>query len=75
MSRAHWMRTRRADANVRGFQRRLRQRGWRVEADGRFTLAVERVVRAFQREKRLLVDGKVGPATWRQIWEASVTHP
>jgi D-alanyl-D-alanine carboxypeptidase/Putative peptidoglycan binding domain len=74
MSRARWMRTRRADANVRRFQRRLHQRGWRVEADGRFTLAAERVVRAFQREKRLLVDGKVGPATWRQIWEAPVTH-
>jgi peptidoglycan hydrolase-like protein with peptidoglycan-binding domain len=62
-----------ADGNVRRFQQQLRRRGWAIEADGRFTLAVERVVRAFQREKRLLIDGRVGPVTWREIWEAPLT--
>jgi hypothetical protein len=73
LTRARWLRSRVADGNVRRFQQQLRRRGWAIEADGRFTLAVERVVRAFQREKRLLIDGRVGPVTWREIWEAPLT--
>jgi hypothetical protein len=61
------------DKDVRAFQRRLKQRGWRIATDGKFTTAVERVVRAFQREKRLPVTGTVDKATWRMIWEAPVT--
>jgi hypothetical protein len=35
--------------------------------DGRFTRETERVVRQFQQEARLDVDGMVGPHTWRAL--------
>ena len=62
-----------ADANVRRFQQRLNQRGWNVATDGIFSRGLDRVVRAFQREKHLKIDGVVGPSTWRMIWEAPIT--
>lgn len=58
---------------VRRFQARLKHRGWRIEADGRFGPRTDRVVRAFQAEKRLEVDGKVGRITWAAIWDAPIT--
>ena len=64
---------RKKDANVETFQEQLRERGWRLEATGVFNKLTEQVVRAFQREKRLYVDGVVGKNTWRLIWEADVT--
>ena len=64
---------RKEDDNVRRFQARLAERGWKLEATGKFNQATERVVRAFQREKRLYVDGVVGKNTWRLIWEADIT--
>ena len=64
---------RKEDANVRLFQERLAERGWRIETTGKFNARTEQVVRAFQREKRLYVDGVVGKNTWRLIWEADVT--
>jgi peptidoglycan hydrolase-like protein with peptidoglycan-binding domain len=64
---------RKTDENVRLFQARLAERGWRVEATGRFNVATEQIVRAFQREKRLYVDGVIGKNTWRMIWEADIT--
>jgi hypothetical protein len=64
---------RKVDESVRAFQAQLAERGWDVEATGKFDQRTERAVRAFQREKRLFIDGKVGKNTWRQIWEADVT--
>lgn len=64
---------RKKDDNVRLFQERLAERGWRIDATGTFNATTERIVRAFQREKRLYVDGVVGKNTWRMIWEADVT--
>ena len=55
------------------FQQRLIERGWKLTASGKFDLKTEQVVRSFQREKRLFVDGKVGKNTWREIWESDVT--
>ena len=66
-------RSTKVDEHVRTFQRRLEERGWRLPVTGKFDAATETVVRAFQREKRLKVDGVVGPNTWRMIWEAPVT--
>ncbi len=64
---------RKVDEGVRLFQEQLVARGWDLEATGKFDKRTETVVRAFQREKRLFVDGVVGENTWRQIWEADVT--
>jgi peptidoglycan hydrolase-like protein with peptidoglycan-binding domain len=68
-----WRQKKQADANVRRFQLRLKERGWRVAADGKFTTDLASVIRAFQREKHLQVDGQVDENTWRMIWEAPVT--
>jgi peptidoglycan hydrolase-like protein with peptidoglycan-binding domain len=58
---------------VRAVQARLAARGWKVTADGDFGPATEAVVRAFQKEKHLGVDGIVGPQTWAALWRAAVT--
>jgi hypothetical protein len=63
------------NANVKQAQRRLELRGWdlgKAGADGYFGDRTDEVVRQFQKEKHLTVDGKIGPATWRAIWEAPV---
>ncbi|HLG01445.1 MAG TPA: M15 family metallopeptidase [Acidimicrobiia bacterium] len=62
-----------ADATVAAFQAQLVNRGWSITADGHFGPKTDQAVRAFQREKRLAVDGVVGPATWRAIWEAPIS--
>jgi peptidoglycan hydrolase-like protein with peptidoglycan-binding domain len=64
---------RKADPNVKLFQVRLVERGWNVPTTGKFDQRTEQVVRAFQREKRLFVDGVVGKNTWRLVWEADIT--
>ena len=64
---------RKNDPNVRLFQARLAERGWKLDVSGKFDQRTEQVVRAFQREKRLFVDGSVGKNTWREIWEAGIT--
>ncbi len=61
------------NASVKLAQRRLELRGWdlgKAGADGFFGDRTDEVVRQFQHEKHLAVDGKIGPATWRAIWEA-----
>ena len=65
--------SRKVDANVKLFQERLDERGWTITTTGKFDQRTEQVVRAFQREKRLYVDGVVGKDTWRMIWEAAIT--
>jgi len=71
MDRAHH--GRKDDGNVKLFQARLAQRGWKLDATGKYNARTEQVVRAFQREKRLFVDGVVGKNTWRLIWESDIT--
>lgn len=58
---------------VRRVQQRLKDRGWRVHVNGVFDGATDLVVRKFQAEKRLVVDGKVGPKTWAALWTAPLT--
>lgn len=58
---------------VRRVQDRLRDRGWRIAVDGHFGKETERVVRAFQTEKRLTPDGIVGPQTWAALWTTPIT--
>jgi peptidoglycan hydrolase-like protein with peptidoglycan-binding domain len=51
----------------------MRSRGWSIDVDQIFGPGSERVCRQFQQEKRLTVDGKVGPQTWAMTWSAPVT--
>lgn len=59
--------------SVRIWQSRMRARGWSIIVDGAYGPASQRVCRQFQQEKRLSVDGIVGPATWKAAWSAPVT--
>ncbi|KDS94144.1 N-acetylmuramoyl-L-alanine amidase [Dermabacter hominis 1368] len=57
------------------WQARMQARGWNIGkdgADGRYGNDTERVVRQFQKNKGLKVDGKIGPATWRAAFELPV---
>jgi hypothetical protein len=58
---------------VRQFQQKLRDRGWNIAVDGDFGSKTDAIVRQFQKEKGLQVDGKVGVKTWNAIWKAPVT--
>ena len=59
---------------VRAVQARMRARGWAVVVDGIAGPALERAVRAFQRQVEILPDGVVGPVTWHLLWAAKVTR-
>ncbi len=61
------------NANVKKFQAKLKQRGWDISVDGDFGPGTESVVKKFQKEKRLVVDGLVGPGTWKSIFTSKVT--
>lgn len=57
------------------WQARMQARGWNIGkdgADGRYGNDTERVVKQFQKNKGLKVDGKIGPATWAAAFELPV---
>ncbi len=54
------------------YQQRLKDRGWRIVVDGDHSDRTTKVLKAFQDEKGLVVDGIGGPATWRALWTAPV---
>lgn len=60
-------------ADVRRWQQRMRDRGWRIAVDGDYGPDSAAVAIAFQREKGLHADGVVGPDTWRAAWTAPRT--
>lgn len=60
-------------AALQRWQRQMRRRGWSIDVDGLFGPATEAVVEAFQTEKGLKVDGRVGPKTWAAAWAAPIT--
>lgn len=60
-------------SDLKRWQEQMKRRGWAITPDGLYGPATERVVRAFQKEKRLGVDGLIGPATWAAAWTVAVT--
>ena len=59
--------------NVRMLQQRLQDRGWSIKVDSDFGPATEKIVQAYQKDKRLTVDGLVGPQTWHSIFTSPIT--
>jgi peptidoglycan hydrolase-like protein with peptidoglycan-binding domain len=59
--------------DVLAWQRQMRRRGWRLEADRVYGPASEAVCRQFQAQKKLGIDGVVGPRTWAAAWTAPIT--
>lgn len=59
---------------VAQWQAKMRSRGWRIVVDGVYGPDSAEVAKKFQREKGLVVDGIVGPATWRATWTAPVSR-
>ena len=62
-----------AGEDVRVWQGRMRERGWILRADGIFGPRTESVVRDFQAEKGLRVDGVLGVNTWDAAWTEPIT--
>ncbi|MFL1427143.1 MULTISPECIES: peptidoglycan recognition protein family protein [unclassified Nocardiopsis] len=62
-----------ARPGIRQIRDRLRERGWSVPRGDRYDLALANTIKAFQREKKIKVDGLTGAQTWRALWEAPVT--
>ena len=61
---------------LKAWQQRMIDRRWNLGpdgADGLFGPRTAEVARAFQTEKGLEIDGKIGPETWRAAWEAPVS--
>lgn len=57
------------------WQARMQARGWNIGkdgADGRYGNDTARVVKQFQKNKGLAVDGKIGKATWDAAWSLPV---
>lgn len=73
--RPGWKRHQRYRGNdVRTWQQQMRNRGWRLAVDGDFGPEGDRILRKFQAEKGLRVDGILGPRSWKATWTAPVTR-
>lgn len=59
--------------DLRRWQERMDQRGWRIVADGLYGPQTESVARQFQAMCGIAVDGLIGPDTWARAWEHPVT--
>jgi peptidoglycan hydrolase-like protein with peptidoglycan-binding domain len=60
-------------ADIRLWQARMRARGWKIDVDSEYGPASAKVAGAFQRQKKLTVDSKVGRQTWTAAWTAAIT--
>lgn len=67
-----------AHPNMRGsdiltWQKRMSYRGWRIDCDGVFGPQSAAVLTGFQKDKKLKVDGILGPQSWDAAWTAKIT--
>lgn len=56
-------------ANVRAVQSRLHDLGYGIMVDGSFGPQTDGIVRDFQRDQKIGVDGVVGPETWGRMFK------
>jgi hypothetical protein len=59
--------------DVKRWQKRMRKRGWKLPQEGVFDERTRDVCMAFQKQKSLPVNGRVGPRTWALAWTSPVT--
>lgn len=59
--------------DLRHWQTRMKERGWRIDITGYYSDDTKRVALAFQKEKGLDVDGLIGKQTWNAAWTEPVT--
>jgi len=59
--------------HIARWQKKMAERGWRIQSTGAFTRQSARICESFQTEKGLEADGMVHPATWTKTWTAPVT--
>jgi hypothetical protein len=59
--------------DVLQWQKRMSYRGWRIACDGVFGPQSESVLTKFQKEKKLKIDGILGPQSWAAAWTATIT--
>src|SRR5262249_9524767 len=61
------------DPDTAAWQRQMSKRGWSIAADGVYGAGSKSICEQFQKNKKLPVDGVVGPATWAAAWNAPVS--
>ncbi len=61
------------NGGVRTMQSQLAKRGWGITVDGDFGPGTETIVRKFQADKGLKIDGVCGPKTWETLFTSPVT--
>lgn len=55
------------------WQKQMQRRGWVINPTGLYDARTRAVTIAFQQEKDLKVDGRIGQATWSAAWTAPIT--
>lgn len=60
-------------ADVRKYQSQMHHRGWAIGIDGDYGPKTAEMTKAFQRDKKLTVDGEVGPNTWKCVFTCPIT--
>ena len=64
-----------ADATLRTWQTQARARGAKIGNDGLFGPQTLAFVKAFQKTNGMQSDGRIGPITWRAIWDKAKKLP